>query len=169
MVKLVTPDVFWSRVEVNGPDDCHNYVGPGTRTRDGHIRISVAGRKEYAHRYAFFLVHGVWPYIACHACNNPQCVRVDPVEQAVRIHVYNGTPQTNNADREAANRRTPYLPRRPRHWSSRLTQQDIDEVILAKAMGIPATGLAEVYNVSAETIRSVWRREALERSTPAAA
>jgi hypothetical protein len=120
MVKLVTPEVFWRRVEVRGPDECHLYVGPGTRTRDGHVRISVAGRKEYAHRYAYFLVTGVWPYIACHTCDTPRCVRVDPGGSG---HVYNGTPQTNVRDRDERQHRRP--PLRPHHWSSRLSEQDL--------------------------------------------
>jgi hypothetical protein len=50
-----------------------------------------------------------------------------------------------------------------------LSQQDIDELIEAKTMGVRATAAAEIYGVSAETVRSVWRRAAIELPPAAAA
>lgn len=161
MVKLVTPEVFWSRVDLRGPDDCAPYIGPGVRTKDGHIRISVNGVKVYAHRFAFFDTYGTWPLVACHLCHQPACCQP--------THIVNGDHALNALHRDMADRRTSRLPRRPLHWSSRLTQSDIGELIEAKAMGIRATVLAETYGVSAETVRSVWRREAIEGALERAA
>ena len=161
VVKLVTPELFWSRVQFRGPDGCALYSGPGQVTSSGHVRISVNGRKVYAHRYAYYLTHGTWPLLCCHRCDTPSCVSPKCL--------YSGTPQDNVRDREARNRRTPHLPKRPHHWSSRLTQQDIDELLEARAVGIRATLLADEYGVSAATIRSVWRRAALDGTLEAAA
>lgn len=161
MVTLVTPEVFWSRVDLRKSDDCAPYVGPGVRTKDGHIRISVAGKKEYAHRFAFFDTYGVWPLVACHLCHQPVCCQP--------THIVNGDSALNALHRDLAERRTPYLPKRPHHWSSRLSQRDLDELIEARRMGIRATVLAEEYKVSAATIRDVWRRAAIETSAAAAA
>ncbi len=161
MATLVTPTIFWSRVDFRGPDECAIYIGPGQVTKSGHIRISVAGRKTYSHRYALRLVNGYWPECALHHCDVPAC--------ANPAHLYDGDQRQNVRDREERNRRSPYLPRRPQHWSSRLTQRDIDEVIEARALGIRATVLAAEYRVSAETIRSVWRRAALEGALQVAA
>lgn len=161
MGKLVTAEVFWSRVDFRGPDDCAIYVGPGQVTKSGHIRISVAGVKTYSHRYALRLVNGYWPDCALHRCDVPAC--------ANPRHLYDSDNLQNIRDREARNRRTPYLPKRPHHWSSRLTQQDIDELIEARAVGIRAAVLAQEFDVSQETVRSVWRRAAKETPTVAAA
>ncbi len=136
---------------------CELYVGPGVRTASGHIRISVGGSKVYAHRYAYFTTRGAWPEVACHVCDEPRCVATG--RNGGKSHVYSGTAQTNVADREARNRRSPNLPRRPAHWSSRLSQRDLDELVEARMMGIPAVLLAEEYGVSPSTVRSVWRRE----------
>ncbi len=161
VVKLVTPELFWSRVQFAGPDECAPYVGPGVRTKDGHVRISVNGRKIYAHRYSFLLANGFWPEVCRHACDYPPCANPH--------HLADGTQADNVADRERRNRRTSRLPRRPTHWSSRLTQQDLDELIEARSMGIRATVLANEYGVSAETVRSVWRRAAAGDGLGAAA
>ncbi len=158
-MNLVTPELFWSRVQFAGPDECAPYVGPGVRTKDGHIRISVAGQKIYAHRYSFMLANGFWPEVCRHACDYPPCVNPH--------HLANGTQADNVADREKRNRRTSRLPRRPQHWSSRLSEKDLAELIEARVLGIRATVLATEYHVSAETIRSVWRRAAREASTGA--
>ncbi len=157
----MTPEVFWSRVVFRGPDECAIYVGPGQVTKSGHIRISVEGKKTYASRYALRLSIGYWPECALHRCDVPACANPN--------HLYDSNNAQNVRDREARNRRTPYLPKRPDHWSSRLTAQAIAEIIEAREMGIRATVLADEYQVSAETIRSVWRRAALDGAVGAAA
>ncbi len=161
MAKVVTPEVFWGRVHFEGPDACAPYVGPGVRTKDGHIRISVAGKKIYVHRYSFMLANGFWPQVCRHTCDFPPCVNPH--------HLLNGTQADNVADREERGRRTSRLPRRPQHWSSRLTEKDLTELIEARALGIRATVLAAEYRVSAETVRSVWRRASTEAGLGAAA
>lgn len=150
MSRVVTPEMFWSRVEVRGPDECWPYVGPGCVTTSGHIRINFGGKKEYAHRVAYVLTYGTWPLLACHRCDRPTCVNASS-------HIYSGTAQQNVADRDARARRTPRLPRRPAHWSSRLTQRDLDELAEAKMLSVRVAVLALEYGVSASTIRSVWR------------
>ncbi len=161
MAKLVTSDVFWSRVDLRGPEECAPYVGPGTRTRDGHVRVSIGGSKIYAHRFAFFDTYGVWPYVACHLCHHPSCCQP--------THIVDGDHALNALHRDLADRRTSRLPKRPQHWSSRVSATDIQELIEARAHGIRATVLATEYGISAETVRSVWRRAATETGLRAAA
>ncbi len=121
VVKLVTSEVFWSRVDLRGPEQCAPYVGPGTRTPDGHVRIAIGGKKQYAHRFAFFDTYGVWPLVACHLCHQPSCCQP--------THIVNGTHALNALHRDLAGRRTSRLPKRPLHWSSRLQQPDLDEIV----------------------------------------
>jgi hypothetical protein len=87
MVRLVTPEIFWSRVDFRGPDDCALYIGPGQVTKSGHIRISVEGKKTYASRYALRLVNGFWPDCALHRCDAPSCVNPN--------HLYDSTRTTS--------------------------------------------------------------------------
>lgn len=159
MGQLLTPELFWSRVEFGAPGECALYVGPGVETKSGHVRIAAFGTKHYSHRVAFYFTHGWWPVYACHSCNVPRC----------QIHIYAGDAKTNAEDRDRNGRRTPFLLRRPEHPASKITRRDIDEIIEARAMGIRAVTLASAYQVSQETIRSVWRRAAIESPTAAAA
>ena len=149
MTKTVTPEIFWSRVAIGDAAECWDYIGPAVVSPSGHRRVNFGGRRVYAHRLSFLLSHGHWPELACHTCDRPQCVNPS--------HLYSGSPQDNVADRDRRGRRTPYLPRRPHPWSSRLTQRDLDELAEAKPLGIRVAVLAEEYQVSASTIRAVWR------------
>ena len=152
MTRIVTPELFWQRCKPNENDSCVIYLGPGVRTPDGHIRIAYAGSKVYAHRLAYYLTYGVWPLMACHRCSVPACRRVGFGED----HLYAGTALTNAQDRDRAGRRRP--PLRPAHWSSRVTQADMDELLEARLLGLPAGLLAQEYGISPATVRSVWRR-----------
>jgi hypothetical protein len=154
MTFRVTPEVFLSRVEVRGPDECWHYRGPGVRIASGHIRIAWLGGKQYSHRVAYFLEHGVWPLWCLHSCDRPSCVNPR--------HLRSGTPQDNVADREARNRRTPRLPRRPDHWSCKLVQRDLDELYECRSMGVRVSVCASEYQISPSTVRAIWRTATAE-------
>lgn len=50
--------------------------------RDGHRIICIAGRQFYAHRLAFFYVHGRWPTLIDHKDRNPDNNRIDNLREA---------------------------------------------------------------------------------------
>lgn len=100
---------FWSKVlKGPGPADC--WVWTGAIGDDGYGRFWTrpeAGKQKMirAHRYALGLVHGGLDAVAdreaCHVCDNPICVRVEPVRGS---HVYLGTRESNMFDRAARGR-----------------------------------------------------------------
>ncbi len=64
----------------------------------GYGRVTINGRRELAHRWAWLLVNGPIPegLWVLHHCDNPQCVRPD--------HLYLGTATDNAHDRDIRNR-----------------------------------------------------------------
>ena len=57
----------------------------GTRNRDGYIVFKVNGKLFYAHRVAFFLVHGVVPKMIDHINRNPSDNRIKNLREATTI------------------------------------------------------------------------------------
>lgn len=84
---------FWSKVDFSNPDGCWPWKGS---MRHAYPEVWVDGRKKYAHRVAFYLVHGEWPPEVCHHCDNPSCCRPD--------HLFGGTHAENMADMRAKGR-----------------------------------------------------------------
>lgn len=155
MTRTLTPQQFWSRVDVHLDDfnACWLYRddAPGYRTPTGHIRISVGGGEhQYAHRFAYAASIGpVDGSQVLHQCDRPTCM--------APAHLALGDPGgvRNVAEREYRNRRTPYLLHAPDHHSSRLTQAQADEIRVAHNAGVSVRVLAEEFNVSATTVREI--------------
>lgn len=77
--------------------DCLEFPGGGA-SRSGHRRIWFEGRMRLAHRVAWMITNGPIPDGLCvlHRCDNPPCVNP--------AHLFLGTVQDNNADRDAKGR-----------------------------------------------------------------
>jgi hypothetical protein len=147
---------FWTYVTIGGDDECWPYVGPGSRGKYGHVRIAwhedTAGRgREYAHRVAYQLAGGTiapGAEVIRHSCDNGCCCNYS--------HLRAGTALDNVKDREARNRRTPFLPRGSKHWSSKLIESNVAAVRMAREQGYDAPGVARMFGVSPATIYNVW-------------
>jgi hypothetical protein len=53
------------------------YIWRGSVTKDGYGKICDHGRQLYAHRVAWWLAYGVWPYRLTQICGNRRCVRTE--------------------------------------------------------------------------------------------
>jgi hypothetical protein len=143
---------FWQLVEMGAPGDCWPMKPDvGSVGKYGHRRIWFRGRREYAHRIAYRLVHGEIPDGMCvtHGCDegscaSPFCLTVDSIAG-------------NNAQRDARNRRTPRLPRGSQHWSAKLSDQSV--IAIRRARGrVGAKLLADLYETSVATVYNCWSR-----------
>jgi len=90
------PDVFWSRVDKRGPDECWPWTG--CRGNFGYGVIGVEGERLYSHRVTYILAYGEIPdgLLVRHLCNNPACCNP--------THLALGTDQDNMNDKVRAGR-----------------------------------------------------------------
>lgn len=86
---------FWSKVKRGDPADCWMWTGARAH---GYGRIRTIGKRFCrAHRLAYALAHGdPGPLLVCHRCDNPLCVNP--------AHLFLGTVQDNNLDRDTKHR-----------------------------------------------------------------
>jgi Autographiviridae endonuclease len=146
-----TPEDFWARVQIGGPDECWPFLG--ALRKDGYGSICYQGRRgALAHRLAYELKHGPVPEGLCvlHHCDNPPCCN--------DAHLWIGTRGDNNADRDAKGRRQP--PRGELHGRAKLTAVQVMEIRAKYAAGARQIPLATEYGVGKSLISLIVRREA---------
>jgi hypothetical protein len=146
---------FWSQVEVRQPDECWPWTGflmkngyGQFKARPGELDIpSDYPRRSinrYAHRTAFFLVHGHWPEpFGLHGCDNrPCCNAQNPA------HIHEGTQQQNLDEMVARGRSN----KGARHWNARLTPE---QIVAIKADPRSSPLAAPEYGVNARQARRI--------------
>ena len=91
---------FFDKFIKEGPDDCWEWLG--AVNGDGYGTFHFNGKKQLAHRVAYFLHTNQWPGIlfVCHHCDNPSCVNHN--------HLFLGTGTDNQLDRFSKDRGGPY-------------------------------------------------------------
>ena len=69
---------FWERVDKT--EDC--WIWTGANNGNGYGRLSVDGRLQYAHRWAYQLTHGEIPddLVIDHLCRTRACVRPEHLQ-----------------------------------------------------------------------------------------
>lgn len=99
---------FWEHVDRSDPGGCWGWTGSVDSKNYG--RVKSGGKAHKAHRIAYAIAFGdPGDLFVCHRCDNPICVRAD--------HLFLGTIQDNNSDRDAKGRhaRGPALGARQRN------------------------------------------------------
>ncbi len=142
---------FLAHVRVEGPDDCHLYVGPGRREKYGHVRIRFMGKDVYAHRVALVLAGrslGGGDDVACHLCHAGGCCN--------ERHMVIGTIAENNRQRDQDDRRTSRLPTGAAHWSAKLSAEDAERVRAARELGMKAQDVAALFSISKSSVYAIW-------------
>lgn len=130
---------FFERIQ-RADNGC--WLWTGAKTEKGYGTLVVKGKRRKAHRWAWFIRHGVMPD-ACvlHRCDTPACVRPD--------HLFLGTVQANNADCIA----------KGRHAFAKLKEVDVLAIRARRREGHTQRAVAAVFGVDRTTVRAIERRE----------
>lgn len=144
-------DRFASKIAYGGFDECWNWTGASTPSRQNGYRFGVIrafGKTMKASRISWALNRWEIPTgaVVCHRCDNPLCVNPG--------HLFLGTQADNVADMDRKGRRRTVSVSGPRHHNARLTT---DQVAEAKNWAGSAEILAAKFGVSATTIRNIRR------------
>jgi hypothetical protein len=140
--------------------------------KDRYGVINIGGKLKKTHRVAWEIKNGQIPkgMMVLHKCDNPPCCNVE--------HLFIGDQKANMADARSKGRLiAPKCPREKlargeRNWmsknghlfrgannnNSKLTHQDIEDIIISRARGVKIKTLASYFSVSDSTIIRVFAR-----------
>lgn len=137
----VKPEVFWSKVDVRGMDECWPWIARARHQKGyGMVYTQRNGRRTSvtASRVAYALGHGLADFPpsdqeVCHRCDNPPCCNP--------FHLWLGSPAENSRDSVLKERR-----------GRKLTKADVETILssgesdvdTAKRFGVSATLVGKI-------------------------
>lgn len=153
---LTVSQRFWKNVHATD-DGC--WVWHGCVDGHGYGTLHVNGATKYAHRFSYEIANGVIPpgLCVCHRCDTPLCVRPD--------HLFLGTRQENNADRDRKRRTRPGKSMGAAHGMSKLTEAQALEILQSSES---SRVMAARYAVTPALIRMIRRRVIWKHLAPRA-
>lgn len=142
-----TPESFWDRVDIGGSDDCWPWLGG--IADDGYGFVSWKGERWQAHRLAWHLARGPIPAGQCvlHACDCRPCCN--------DAHLWPGTRQQNNRDRDAKWRQA----RGEGHGRARLTTTKVLAIRRLEGTASQAE-IGVAFNIGRAHVSRIHRRVA---------
>lgn len=142
-------DRFWSKVFVQGEDDCWPYTE--YCDHDGYGQFSLNKGKCLAHRLAYIIKYGYTDLQICHSCDNPPCCNPK--------HLFAGSNQDNIRDLVRKGRHSSLMNFGEAGSNAVLTEAKIKEIRSKHALGCTQATLATEYNVHKVTIFKVVNRK----------
>lgn len=141
--------IFWSKVRIVPlhPNACWEWQG--TLDSHGYGQYQIKRVRTLVHRLSYQWATGTDISGLCvlHICDNPICVNP--------AHLWLGTREDNNADRQAKGRS--YRPTSNSANRGKLTVEDIINIRLYNTDGIGYGTLAKKYGVSKSTIYDICK------------
>lgn len=155
-------DRFWEKVDKRSEDECWNWTAYRDRNGYGTLEYPPPRRGFWrAHRFSYELHFGPIPegLNVCHRCDNPSCVNP--------AHLWVGTTQDNNRDRDAKGRTAPQ--HGEHNPSSKLRDADVRRIRELAEKGIRNKELALMFGVSKPLVtlitqRKIWKHVRKRRS-----
>lgn len=122
------------------------------RNRSGYGVVNISGRMRFAHRLAWERVHG-HPGELCvlHRCDNPRCYNVE--------HLFLGTRQDNNRDRDQKGRNVPARLFGERNPAARIADTEWAWARRARSDGVSLLVIAARLHVTKQAVSQRFRRE----------
>lgn len=139
---------FWSKVDTRTEGECWEWHG--ALNSSGYGAILAWGRVQLAHRVALQLHLGRElgeGMLACHHCDNPPCVNAR--------HLFEGARKDNSRDMAKKGRAGWQGKTGPAHPSSRLSEEQREDVRRRWVAGESGGKIAWDYGVTPQTIYSV--------------
>lgn len=152
---------FWSKVDnIDNVLVCWNWTGCKNKKGYGEIYFPYIGKHIHAHQISWIIFYGDIPngLCVCHKCDNPACVNPN--------HLFLGTIQDNNLDRDKKGRRKQgkvyYGVEHHNHGtggqSNKLSESDVIEIRALKKAGFTNRKIAEMFGVSSGLINNIWHK-----------
>jgi len=140
-----TDERFWSKVDVQEPDECWNWRGAKLRDGYGSFVLDTQERKMIqAHRYSYITHYKkiILPTeFVCHKCDNSSCVNP--------YHLFLGTHKENMKDRQDKGRQAK---------GEKISVLSVSDVLQIKQLiknKIPRRTIAKQFGVGATSITDI--------------
>ena len=130
-------------------DPCGCRLWTAATNAKGYGVMRIDGKNKLAHHVAWFLEHGVWPKMLLHSCDTPACTEID--------HLSEGDHKRNMAE---AMDRGLYPRGGETHFSSKLSDDEIEEILWLKRMGARVNAIAAAYSVGHSRISQICSKGA---------
>jgi hypothetical protein len=137
---------FLAKIDRSG--ECWRWTAavtaPNHKARCGYGVFKLGGKQRYAHRIACQVAHGdPGERHVLHRCDDPRCVRPS--------HMFTGTHADNMADKVAKGRQV----RGVAHWSARLTESQVLDIVSRATAGERQVDLATEFSVGRTAINHI--------------
>lgn len=139
---------FWSKVVSKSTDECWEWNGSKEKQGYGILNLRITGKYLKAHRASWEIHFGEIPnnLCVCHKCDNRSCVNPS--------HLFLGIHQENMADMTVKKR---YKNTKGElNGRSKLTKEQVVEILNMKNKGISQQKIANYYNVSQVRISMIF-------------
>jgi len=124
--------------------------------KDGYGRITVSGKRYYAHRFSWIVHNGEIPadLYVLHKCDNPRCVNPK--------HLFLGTQKDNMADKESKGRSNNIKNLKKitgsKNGASYITEAIVLEIRKLHSEGVNQKDLARQFGIGNATVWAIVHR-----------
>lgn len=140
---MTRDELFWSKVDQQGPSDCWEWKA--SKNRDGYGQFWIGNTFIPAHRYVWEFKNDTIPdgYQILHHCDNPSCCNPN--------HLFLGTHSDNMNDKMLKGRSKKIGIKRNFTTEQKLIIKELNK------NGISQTKIASVLEVTPATIRRILK------------
>lgn len=164
MTKKSTSEDFWRRVKTGKKDEC--WVWTGSTNSDGYGVCKFQGKAWKAHRLAWVLANGdIGKFEVCHRCDNPGCVNPSHLWlgthlQNVRDCIEKGRKRVARGANHGFHRHPELIKSGERHWNSKLTWAQIEEIRVLAAARKGYKEIASRFGITPGNVGHIARKNA---------